>query len=177
MKKSIYFWKKILLASLFSLSIFIFAFQPILAAEDDGNDSGSLSNPGLGKRVDATFDNDSGSLSNPGLGKRVDATFDIAGEAQSQGAPGTANLGAADGGFGTWVSSLMRVVMLAGVLVAFVFLILGAIEWITSGGDKGKVESARGKITNAVIGLIVLAAVTAILTLVQDFLGVSFINF
>jgi ABC-type dipeptide/oligopeptide/nickel transport system permease subunit len=157
MKKSIYFWKKILLASLFSLSIFIFAFQPILAAEDDGNDSGSLSNPGLGKRVDATFD--------------------IAGEAQSQGAPGTANLGAADGGFGTWVSSLMRVVMLAGVLVAFVFLILGAIEWITSGGDKGKVESARGKITNAVIGLIVLAAVTAILALVQDFLGVSFINF
>ena len=64
MKKSIYFWKKILLASLFSLSIFIFAFQPILAAEDDGNDSGSLSNPGLGKRVDTTFD--------------------IAGEAQSQ---------------------------------------------------------------------------------------------
>lgn len=157
MKKSIYFWKKILLASLFSLSIFIFAFQPILAAEDDGNDSGSLSNLGLGKRVDTIFD--------------------IAGEAQSQGAPGTANLGAADGGFGTWVSSLMRVVMLAGVLVAFVFLILGAIEWITSGGDKGKVESARGKITNAVIGLIVLAAVTAILTLVQDFLGVSFINF
>jgi hypothetical protein len=114
---------------------------------------------------------------NPVEDNRTTTTFDIAGEAQSQGAPGTQNLSAADGGFGTWVSSLMRVVMLAGVLVAFVFLILGAIEWITSGGDKGKVESARGKITNAVIGLIVLAAVTAILALVQDFLGVSFINF
>jgi lipopolysaccharide/colanic/teichoic acid biosynthesis glycosyltransferase len=35
-------------------------------------------------------------------------------------------------------------------------LIWGAIKWITSGGDKGKVDAARNTIVAAVIGLIVL---------------------
>lgn len=165
-KNKINHWKVIFLAILAFTSISIFPISNIKAENSTGDPIPDTGSGGGG----ASRDHSSGS-------DRTTTTFDIAGEAQSQGAPGTANLGAADGGFGTWVSSLMRVVMLAGVLVAFVFLILGAIEWITSGGDKGKVESARGKITNAVIGLIVLAAVTAILALVQGFLGVSFINF
>ena len=66
--------------------------------------------------------------------------------------------------------------MIAALLVLF-YLIWGGIEWITAGGDKGKVEKARNRITQAIIGLIVLAASTAILSLVQGFLGVTLINF
>lgn len=32
----------------------------------------------------------------------------------------------------------------------------GAIEWITAGGDSGKVGKARDKITQAIIGLVIL---------------------
>ena len=45
------------------------------------------------------------------------------------------------------------------------------MEWITSGGDKGKTESARNKITAAIIGLIVLASSWAVLMLILGFLG------
>jgi hypothetical protein len=62
--------------------------------------------------------------------------------------------------------------LIAGLLVLF-YLIMGGIEWITSGGDKGKTESARNKITAAVIGIIILAAAFAILQLVLTFLGLG----
>ncbi len=57
-------------------------------------------------------------------------------------------------------------VVVAGI--AFFFLILGAIAFITSGGDKGKVEDARNKILYTVIGLLILAATWAIFVLITD---------
>lgn len=72
---------------------------------------------------------------------------------------------------GTLLSGLLNIVIIIAALLVFVYLILGGIEWITSGGDKGKTESARNKITSAIIGLIVLAASWAILTIVLNFLG------
>ena len=57
-------------------------------------------------------------------------------------------------------------VVIAGL--AFAFLIMGAIAFITSGGDKGKVEDARNKILYTIIGLLILAATWAIFVLVTD---------
>ena len=45
--------------------------------------------------------------------------------------------------------------LVLAVLLCLFFLIIGGIRWITSGGDKAKLESARGTITAALIGLIV----------------------
>lgn len=75
--------------------------------------------------------------------------------------------------FGSLLSGVLTIVMIIAALLVFFYLILGGIEWITSGGDKGKTESARNKITAAVIGLIVLAASYAILNLALSFLGFS----
>lgn len=71
---------------------------------------------------------------------------------------------------GELINKLLNFVMVLGALLVFMYLIWGGIEWITSGGDKSKTESARNKITAAVIGLIVLAASWAILGLVLKFL-------
>ena len=53
---------------------------------------------------------------------------------------------------GNLLNTILRMVLIIGVLLVFFFLIQGGLEWITSGGDKGAVEKARNKITNAVIG-------------------------
>lgn len=76
----------------------------------------------------------------------------------------------------TLFSSVLNVVMLIAALLVFGFLIMGGIEWITSGGDKGKAETARNKLTAAVIGLVIVAASYAILTLILNFLGFGDIN-
>lgn len=72
---------------------------------------------------------------------------------------------------GSLINSLLSFVMVIAALLVFTYLLWGGIEWITSGGDKGKTESARNKITAAVIGLIVLAASYAILLIVLKFIG------
>jgi len=78
-------------------------------------------------------------------------------------------------GFATDIGSLINgalsFIMVIAALLVFLYLILGGIEWITSGGDKGKTEKARNKITAAVIGLIILAASYAILLIILNFLG------
>jgi len=78
--------------------------------------------------------------------------------------------------FGGLLNGVLSFVLVIGALLVFGFLILGGIEWITSGGDKGKTEGARNKITSAIIGLIILAASYAILQLALNFLGFSGLN-
>ena len=74
------------------------------------------------------------------------------------------------------INQVLTFVMAIAALLVFMYLILGGIDWITSGGDKSKTESARNKITAAVIGLIILAAAYAILTIALNFLGAGSLN-
>lgn len=73
--------------------------------------------------------------------------------------------------FNQLINFIMRLVLAVSALLVFAFLIWGAFDWITSGGDKGKVEHARGKIVAAVVGLIIIASSYAVLNLVLSFLG------
>lgn len=77
---------------------------------------------------------------------------------------------------GKLISAAVSLLMMLAALVAFLFLILGGIQWITSGGDKANMEAARNKITHAIVGLIIVGAAWAIMTLVSNFLGVNFFN-
>ena len=61
-------------------------------------------------------------------------------------------------GYTQLVNQVINLVFIVAAALTFFYLIFGAISWITSGGDKGKVEAARNKITAAVIGLLILAA-------------------
>src|SRR6185369_7002498 len=55
----------------------------------------------------------------------------------------------------TIVGSIVTIMLVLAVILSLIFLVLGGIRWITSGGDKSKLDSARGTITAALIGLIV----------------------
>jgi hypothetical protein len=76
-------------------------------------------------------------------------------------------------GIGGLISFVLRAVLAIGALLVFGFLVMGGIEYITSGGEKGKTEGARNKITAAIVGLIILAASWAILNLALSFLGLG----
>lgn len=80
------------------------------------------------------------------------------------------------GDLGQLISALVGTLLIIAALLAFFFLILGGIQWITSGGDKAGMEAARNKITHAIVGLIIVGAAWAIMILVQNFLGVSIIG-
>jgi len=87
------------------------------------------------------------------------------------------NLSGATTTFGTFFESLLSGIMLIAALMVFFFLIWGAIEWITAGGDQSKIQKGRDKIVQSIIGIIVLASTLALFGLVQSFLGLEILNF
>lgn len=57
--------------------------------------------------------------------------------------------------------------VIAGLL-ALLYLLLGALSWVTSGGSKENVDKARDKITAAVLGVIIIVAVLAIIVTLEQ---------
>lgn len=74
---------------------------------------------------------------------------------------------------GTLISNIAGLLFIFAFLLTFLYFIMGGIQWLTSGGDKTQLEQARNKITNAIVGLIIIAAAYAIFTLVGQFLGID----
>ncbi len=71
---------------------------------------------------------------------------------------------------------VINTILIVAALVALVFLIIGGIKWITSGGDKAAVESARGTITAALIGLIIVFAAWAVIRLIELFFNIHILD-
>ncbi len=73
----------------------------------------------------------------------------------------------------SWAITL--VVVVAG-LIFFFMLIIGGLRWVLSGGDKAQTEAARGQITAALIGLVIIFSAWAIAKLVETVFGISILS-
>lgn len=81
--------------------------------------------------------------------------------------------GTGENGIGLLLQGFIGLLMVAAFILAFVFLVIGGIGFISGGGDKAKVESSRNKIIYAVVGIVVVLAAFAIINFVQGFFGVT----
>jgi hypothetical protein len=70
--------------------------------------------------------------------------------------------------FNEVLTFIIRFFFIIAGLVAIIYLLLGALSWITSGGNKENVDKARDKITAALIGIIILFAVLAVIALIEN---------
>ena len=69
------------------------------------------------------------------------------------------------------ITFLVNIVFLIAVLLAFIYLLWAGIDYITAGGDSAAAGNARTKMTNAVIGLIIVIVAWAISNFVLSFFG------
>lgn len=74
---------------------------------------------------------------------------------------------------GLFIANLINIVMILGVGLCMAMLFWGGIDWIISQGDKANYEKARNKITYAVIGLAMIAAVWLLWRIILYFFGVG----
>jgi len=110
--------------------------------------------------------------------KLAQKTIDIGGftpptNAYSQGSDTTAG---ALSNLELFISNIIGFITVIGGVFFVIYFVLGAFEWITSGGDKGKAEKARQRITNGAIGLVILVASYAIIGLLGSFIGLDLLN-
>lgn len=87
---------------------------------------------------------------------------------------GTDNTGAA--GISKFLSNLIILIYSIAAVVLIFMLIWGAFDWLMSGGDKEKIQSAWNKIINAIIGIILFAVAFGIISVLGQFTGFKFFN-
>jgi len=63
--------------------------------------------------------------------------------------------------------------IIMGGITLFAFLVWGGIEYMTSGGDKAKTETAQKRITSAIIGVAIIASGFAVWKLALYFFGID----
>lgn len=69
------------------------------------------------------------------------------------------------------VSSVIGVMTIAAAIWFILIFLTGGFYWMTSSGDKAKLHEARERISNALIGLIIVVAGWSILALAGQFFG------
>lgn len=74
------------------------------------------------------------------------------------------------------IRGIIRLILLIAFVAAFIMLIIGGLRWIFAGGDEKAVAGARGMITAALIGLVIVLVAFAIIRLVEIFFQVQIIS-
>ncbi len=89
------------------------------------------------------------------------------------------NLLMTKGGIGflaVFIPNLITLFLIAGALAFLFIFLVGGMQFILSGGDKVKLEEARGRITSAIIGLVLIFSLFAIMKLLGYFFGLNLLK-
>lgn len=75
---------------------------------------------------------------------------------------------------GNFITVIVRFFIIIAGLFALVQFLLAGFSLITAGGDKAKITEATSKITNSIIGLIIIAASFVIIAIISKILYGNF---
>jgi hypothetical protein len=78
------------------------------------------------------------------------------------------------GGISLFINNAISLFYIIAGIVFIGYVLWGAFDWITSGGEKEKVAGAQKKLTHAFMGFILLAVAFGIINLIGTFTGFSF---
>lgn len=74
------------------------------------------------------------------------------------------------------ITFIVRLLIIVAFIISFIFLLIGGVRWIASGGDAKAVEGARNMVTAALVGLVIVLAAFALIRLIEFFFRVSIIS-
>lgn len=77
---------------------------------------------------------------------------------------------------GLLIRNILSIIFFLAGLLAFIYLLIGGLQWITSGGDKAAASAARDRITAALVGLIIIVAAFAITLVLERVFGIRILS-
>ncbi|MFH1840545.1 MAG: hypothetical protein ABH807_00065 [Candidatus Shapirobacteria bacterium] len=77
---------------------------------------------------------------------------------------------------GDTIARLMSTAFIAGGIVLLAMLVWAAIDWIGAAGEENRLKAAKNKISNAIIGFVILVSVRAVLGFLAGALEVSWLD-
>jgi len=78
--------------------------------------------------------------------------------------------------FGGLISAIITTLTVIGGIAFVIYFFVGALKWITAGGDKGKVAEAQSGMTQGAIGLIAIVSSYFIVGIVGAVLGLDILR-
>ena len=78
------------------------------------------------------------------------------------------------GAIGKLLTNIIGLFYVVAIIVLIFMILWGSWDWITSEGDKEKIQSAQKKLVNAFIGILLFAVAFAIIQVIGTFTGFQF---
>lgn len=72
------------------------------------------------------------------------------------------------------ISALIPYLFVFAGLILFAYLVIGGFSFLTSGGEPKAMEQAKGKVTNAIIGFIIIFVAYWVVQIFEYMFGVQF---
>jgi NADH:ubiquinone oxidoreductase subunit 6 (subunit J) len=74
-------------------------------------------------------------------------------------------------------ANVVRAVVMLGAVALFIMLLVGGFNFLFSAGDQKKLEAARGTVTQAIVGLVIMSLAYLIIQTIGSFTGVDLKSF
>lgn len=81
------------------------------------------------------------------------------------------------GALGSFIGAIIQLLVIAAVVVTFIILLIGGIQYATAGGDPKNTAAARAKVAAGIIGLIITLSTFAIIGLIEFFFDIKILKF
>ena len=78
--------------------------------------------------------------------------------------------------FARFISNIIGIMTIIAFIWFLFSFLSGAISWLSSSGDKNKLQEAQKKITSALVGLVIVIAAIFIVRLVEIILGIKILS-
>lgn len=75
------------------------------------------------------------------------------------------------------VTGIIRAVVSLGAVAFFIMLLVGGFNFLFSAGDQKKLEAARGTVTQAIVGIVLMSLAYLIILTIETFTGVTVTDF
>lgn len=75
-----------------------------------------------------------------------------------------------------YISDIIGLITALAALFFIVYSFLAAFQWVTAGGDSGKVEKAKNRFIWGTLGLVLIVASYAIIGLIGSLVGISILS-
>lgn len=76
----------------------------------------------------------------------------------------------------TYVSDIIGVITILAALFFIVYAFTAGFEWVTAGGDSGKVGKARDRLLWSTLGLVLIVAAYSIIGLIGSLVGLNLLD-
>lgn len=75
------------------------------------------------------------------------------------------------------IANVITAVVALGAVALFIMLLVGGFNFLFSAGDQKKLEAARGTVTQAIVGIVIMSLAYLIILTIETFTGVTVTDF